>query len=182
MKIAVVGKMRSGKDTLARFFEENDDAYKMAFGDGIKRVCALLFPVQVAQGKPRELYQEVGQYFRTIDPLVWIKYLDNNMEIHKLYGQENFVISDVRQMNEYEYLKAEGFTIIKVEAEDEIRKKRIIASGDQFEEKHFYHETELTVDTLPYDYLVTNNDTYDSFLDQIKYVYNDLKGEEHGIS
>jgi dephospho-CoA kinase len=177
MKIAVVGKMRSGKDTLAKFFIDNDDAVKIAFGDEIKALSKHFFPEEVAKGKPRWIYQKVGQDFRAIDPNVWIKQLDtriNQLEFHGLY---NIVVSDVRQQNEYDYLKEKGFTVIKVEAADEIRKERIIKAGDTFKPEDFYHETETATDDIPCDYLVTNNVDVFSFYDQIQFIYNELKGE-----
>lgn len=179
MKIAVVGKMRSGKDTLAKFFIDNDNSNQIAFGDEIKKVAKTYFPEIVAKGKPRKLYQDIGQQFRAIDPHVWVKALDRTINNLQAVGETNFVISDVRQMNEYEYLKANGFTVIKVECADELRKERIIQSGDIFEPNDFYHETETTVDIIPFDYLVTNNTTLLDFYDQIQDIYNELRGEQH---
>jgi dephospho-CoA kinase len=178
MKIGITGKMRSGKDTLAKYFIDNDEANQIAFGDGIKRVARAYFPQIVAKGKPRKLYQDIGQQFRQIDPDVWVKDLDRTMVNLMDLGETNFVISDVRQMNEYHYLKQMGFTIIKVEAEDEIRKERILRAGDVLNPEDFYHETEVAVDQIPYDYLISNNTTMQDFLDQIYYVYDELKGEE----
>jgi dephospho-CoA kinase len=174
MKIAVVGKMRSGKDTLARFFMVEDGAVKMAFADGIKEISEKYFPELVAQGKPRELYQKVGQYFRSIDPDVWVKYMNRRIALHEAYDEENFVISDVRQMNEYESLKVQGFTVVKVVSYDEIRRARIEVRGDTFNEADFNHETELAVDAIPYDYLVPNNGTYDEFMENIQDLYKVL--------
>ncbi|MDA2738422.1 AAA family ATPase [Bacillus cereus group sp. Bc015] len=178
MKIAIVGKMRSGKDTVAKFFIDNEDANQIAFGDEIKRIARMYFPHIVAKGKPRKLYQTLGQELRKIDPDVWVKALDRTLINSMEYGETNFVISDVRQMNEYHYLKEMGFTVIKVEADDEIRKERIIKSGDVFEPEDFYHETELAVNTIPYDYLITNNTTLAELYDQIYYIYDELKEGE----
>ena len=177
MKIAVVGKMRSGKDTLGRYFIDNEGCFKMAFGDAIKKIAHEYFPELVEQGKPRKLYQKIGQEFRKFDPEVWVKALARDKAFLESAGIENYIITDVRQINEYEYLKKEGFTVIKVEAIDETRKERIMLSGDVFEAEDFYHETETTVDLIPYDYLITNNDTLESFMEQVNFVYEELKGE-----
>lgn len=182
MKIALTGKMRSGKDTVANYFLYNDEGWsnQIAFGDEIKSIAKLYFPEMVAQGKPREIYQSIGQHFRGIDNDVWVKALDKTMNFLMLAGEDNFVISDVRQMNEYEYLKANDFTVIKIEADDELRKERTIQAGDVFEPSHFYHETEIAVDSIPYDYLITNNDTLEALMQQIKFVHSELKGESNG--
>ncbi|PFB17040.1 hypothetical protein CN399_08775 [Bacillus cereus] len=178
MKIALVGKMRSGKDTVAKFFIDNEDANQIAFGDEIKKIARRYFPEIVAKGKPRKLYQVLGQEMRKIDPDVWVKALDRTLTNLMGYGETSFVISDVRQLNEYHYLKEMGFTVIKVEADDELRKERIYQSGDLFEPEHFYHETETTVDDIPCDYLVTNNTTLADLYDQIIYIHNELKEGE----
>ena len=178
MKIALVGKMRSGKDTVAKFFIDNEDANQIAFGDEIKKIARRYFPEIVAKGKPRKLYQVIGQEMRKIDPDVWVKALDRTLTNLMGYGETNFVISDVRQMNEYHYLKEMGFTVIKVEADDELRKERIYQSGDLFEPEQFYHETETTVEDIPCDYLVTNNTTLADLYDQIFYINNELKEGE----
>jgi len=181
MKIAVVGKMRSGKDTLGRYFYDNDtDGWqnKLAFGDEIKRLALIYFPDIVAKGKPRKLYQMLGQMLREIDPDIWVKALDRNMQYLINKGESNFIVTDVRQMNEYEYLKSKGFTVIKVEANDELRRERIIQAGDVFEPENFYHETETTVDEIPADYIVTNNTTIKDFYAQIRFIHEELKGEK----
>jgi dephospho-CoA kinase len=178
MKIAITGKMRVGKNTLADYFIEKEQCHQLAFGDGIKRVARAYFPHIVNQGKPRKLYQFIGQKFREIDPDVWVKDLDRTMINLMEQGVQNFIVTDVRQMNEYRYLKEKGFTIIKIEADDELRKERIIQAGDVFSPDDFYHETEIAVDSIPYDYLVTNNDTLDALYGQVVYIHNELRGEE----
>lgn len=176
MKIAVVGKMRSGKDTLAEYFLENDYAVKLAFGDEIKRVANFYFPEIVRQGKPRKLYQMIGQTFREFNPNIWIKFLDTKLGRLKDFGLDHrVVVSDVRQMNEYEYLKSQGFTVIKVWANDEIRRERIIKSGDVVNEEDFNHETETITDTIPCDYCVVNNGTLEEFMENIKIIHADIE-------
>ena len=120
---------------------------------------------------------------REIDPDIWVKALDRNMQYLINKGESNFIVTDVRQMNEYEYLKSKGFTVIKVEANDELRRERIIQAGDVFEPENFYHETETTVDEIPADYIVTNNTTIRDFYAQIRFIHEELKGEKkNGIS
>jgi dephospho-CoA kinase len=177
MKVAVTGRMRTGKDTVADFFIKKDRSQSLYFGEGIKQVIQTYFPDKLKEGKPRKIYQSVGQHFRTIDPDVWIKFLDKRYRKLLKYGAENFVVTDLRQPNEYSYLKDNGFIVIKVEADDELRKERIMKSGDVFDEEDFYHETELAVDSLPCDYVVTNNDTLEALIQQLEFIYEESKGE-----
>lgn len=178
MRIAIAGKMRSGKDTLAKHFIDDLNFKKLAFGEGIEKVGHDFFPNIMAKGKNRKFYQHVGQSFREIDPRVWINYLDKRLQDLHSKGIENFIVTDVRQVNEYHYLKEQGFVMLKVEAEEEVRRERIEKAGDIFSPEQFYHETEKQVDSIPADYILTNNTTLQDFVDQINYVYREIKGEE----
>jgi len=176
--VAIVGKMRGGKDTVADYFRHKGNYAKINFGDAIKKIVKEYFPNEYAKGKPRNLLQRVGQDFRKIDPLVWVNEHEWQVALLKLLGSNsNIVTSDLRQMNEYEYLKANGYVIIKVVADDEIRKARITESGDIFSEEDFYHETELATEAIPYDYLITNNGTYEELQEQIEKIYGEIQGD-----
>ncbi|WP_353856741.1 AAA family ATPase [Bacillus sp. Bos-x628] len=175
MKIAVAGKMRSGKDTLAKYFIENANTIQLAFGDEIKEIVSICFPNEVAKGKPRKLYQQVGQFFREIYPNVWVDILEDKLDSISFYGHQDFIVTDVRQANEYRLLKSRGFTFIKVEADDEVRRKRIAKAGDVVSEEDFHHETETAVDSLPFDYLIENNGTLEDFMAAIKSVHEEME-------
>ena len=177
MKIAITGQMRSGKDTFANYFMMRG-FQKVAFGDGIKEISYKLFPEKMSEGKPRELYQSLGQKLREIDQNVWINLLDRRVKTMEAYGATNFIVTDLRQLNEYEFLKENGFTIVKIEADDELRKMRMEQAGDMYTPESFYHETEVTVNAIPYDYLVTNNNGYADLSEQARYIFLELRGEE----
>ena len=173
MKVALVGKMRSGKDTVGRYIYDNDPhgwQNQLAFGDEIKRIAKAYFPHIVSKGKPRKLYQHIGQEFRKIDPEVWVKALDRSLLDLMGRGESNFVVTDVRQMNEYHYLKKQGFTIVKVETAEELRMERLRKSGDEYEEADLFHETEIAVECIPYDYLVSNNTTLEDLYTQVEFI------------
>ncbi|MGF9741623.1 AAA family ATPase [Priestia megaterium] len=176
MKIAIAGKFRSGKDQFAKYFLSKG-FMRAAFGDELTELIMEYFPEAIIQhGKPREHYTLLGQTFRKLNPMIWIERLEPLLEVYEAMGHD-IVITDLRQQNEYEFLKENGYTIIKIEADEEVRKQRIIDAGETFDPKRFYHETELSVDSLPYDYLVTNNTTLDDLFQQAEFIYNELKGE-----
>lgn len=151
MKIAVIGKMRSGKNTFADFFI-NRGLQEFKFGTGIAEIIQKYFPEEWEKGKPRHLYQGIGQYLRSFNQDVWVKYLAKQIE-----GKPNVIVTDCRQANEVKWLKENGFYIVKVEADEEVRIQRIKAEGDTFKKEDLYHETELQVDMAEYDMLVSNN-------------------------
>lgn len=178
MKIAILGKMRSGKDTASAYLQSKVDFHTFAFGDGITGVIERYFPHLFAEGKPRTAYQVIGQTFRSISSFVWIEELDTRVW-HTTFGypDANLLVTDLRQMNEYEYLKDNDYTIIKIEADEELRLDRIAKSGDAFDPSTLNHETETAVDVIPYDYLVTNNGTLEELHEQLDFVLEEL-GQE----
>lgn len=179
-KIALIGKMRSGKDTVGHYLQATKGFGQFAFGTGIKRVVEILYPTLDLRMKPRKLYQDIGQKMREVDPLIWINYLDREV---KRYSRSlavidlvpDVVITDVRQMNEAEFLKAQGYVLVKIETDEEIRLQRIKDSGDNYTEEDLNHETELAVDTLPYDVLITNNGIVEELNLQVEKLYWDIQ-------
>lgn len=173
MKIVLIGKMRSGKDTVADYAVEKYGFTRFAFGDGIRKVCRILFPEQMKNGnKPRSLLQNVGQSMRKIDNDVWVKYCFNEIEESSQTVILNPIITDLRQPNEYQKCRKENYTIIKVSCDEETRLKRILEKNDSFKMEDLNHETELHIDTYEYDYLITNNgslvELYEQFDEIVK--------------
>lgn len=151
-KIALVGKMRSGKDTVAEILSDYGySEYKL--GAGIGDTVELLFPDGEHGLSKRELYQKIGQDMREIDSHVWIKKMFKRIESH---NPSLIVISDVRQKNEESALREAGYTIVKVVADAETRIRRIEAV-EKFDLKAFDHETELSVDDVRADITINNN-------------------------
>ncbi|QDX93615.1 hypothetical protein EEL30_15715 [Brevibacillus laterosporus] len=179
IKLALCGKMRSGKDTVAGYLVEHYDFVPFAFGDGIKRVCLELFPEQFANGKkPRALLQGVGQAMRAFDPDVWVN--RTLREIRQLTYSPSFdvLISDLRQPSEYARLRSEGFVIIRVNASEAIRRQRMINAGDTFTDADLDHETEQHVDTFAVDYELDNNGSVLDLYEQIDVMMREIIRKE----
>jgi dephospho-CoA kinase len=165
VKIALTGKMRSGKDEIGRHLWLHHDFDQLAFGDALKRTAHDVFPwvTSTTVGKPRALYQQYGQLMREIDANVWVKHVEKrinlSMELQIQHGLKRcgFVITDLRQPNEYEWAKANGFTIVKVTAPDELRLARAQAAGDDFALADLDHETESHIDSFAVDYEIVND-------------------------
>jgi len=158
IKIALTGKMRSGKDTVADYLKREYGFKTFAFAEGIKFVCGSLHLEPSNGRKPRALYQGVGQDLRKYDPDVWLKYTFDKIR-QKCGPDDNIVVSDVRQPNEVDALRAVGFTIICVDSSEENRMARMLALGDDFKTEDLRHKTELAVDTLDVDFSIKNNGT-----------------------
>lgn len=155
MKIAVCGKLRTGKNALADMISKEYVVTQFAFSEGIWKVGKLLFPFQFnRKEKPRYLLQTLGQKLREVDSNIWIRYIFNTIDAS---GVNKVIITDLRQPNEYKALKDDGYFIIKIEADDEKRLERARSAGDNFTLADMQHETESHIDSFEADYTVNNN-------------------------
>ena len=182
IKIAVAGEIRSGKDSFSDYMlNKLERPSKLYFAEGIEKIIREFFPEAFeGNNKPREYYQEIGQFMRKLNPMVWVNHTSRKYEELILQGTDNFVLTDLRQLNEYNWLKSRGFTIVKVEAEPEIRIERMKQAGDKFNMQSLLHPVEQQIQTLPYDYLVTNNTTLEDLYKQADFILQELK-EEGGV-
>lgn len=146
MRVALIGKMRSGKSTIADLLVENLGYQKLSFGTRLKQFAHQVHDVNEGV-KPRKLYQDFGQYNRLIDPDVWVKWVERDMGDNRLV-----VIDDLRQPNEYEWAKKNGFILFHVKCSDEVRLMRMKNKGEDVDPKLLNHETERHIDGYTYDY------------------------------
>ena len=97
VKIAITGRLRSGKDTVADILQEETHFTVYRFADGITDIIQQYFPDDWKLGKPREHYQVIGQSLRQLDENVWVKALHRKRQYAHLYCNE--LITDLRQPN-----------------------------------------------------------------------------------
>jgi dephospho-CoA kinase len=167
IKIALTGKLRSGKDTVGNHLYIKYGFDRIAFGDALKKNAHATFPWVSEFSKPRALYQQFGQLMREIEPDVWIKHAEQavkgaiDFRVNTGAEQIGIVLTDVRQQNEVDWCRANGFTLIRVTAPDEDRIARAIAANDDFTVLDLTHETELAIDTFEVDHEAINDGTVD---------------------
>lgn len=164
-KIALCGKMRAGKDAVAHHLYIRYSFDRVAFGDALKKGVEQAFPWLSVAKKPRALYQQYGQLMREIDPDVWVKHAERAVQgaidyrVNTGAERVGIVITDLRQPNEYEWVRANGFTIVRVTAPEDVRLARAQAAGDAFEVADLAHETERHCDEFSVDFEVVNDGT-----------------------
>lgn len=198
-RIAITGKMRSGKTTAADYLWMKYDFKILSFGEPIKRIADEYFkhlyePIYencpfsengksiAGYKKPRKLLQQIGQLFRQIDEDVWIKRAEQTMKYYEQYRDtRGIVIDDLRQPNEYEWARANGFVIIRINAPDELRIERAKAAGDDFDINDLTHETEKHVDTFAVDYEVSNSGDIRDLERQIDEIMTKLLSDKEAI-
>lgn len=147
LKLAFIGPMRSGKSEAARYLAETYDFERVSFGDHLRYCVETVWGVNETGVKPRAQLQQLGQLARQFDPDVWVKPLA--AKVFQLTAgnanrerQVSVVIDDLRQPNEYEWCKANGFTIVRVISTPDAQKQRIEALGEPYDPAHLAHETE----------------------------------------
>ena len=90
MKIAICGKMCSGKSTIANMLKEYDDRFKIfSFGNKIKVLANELFDMDL-KNKDRSLMIAIGSKMREINPDVWVNYI-----IKETKDEEFCIIDDL---------------------------------------------------------------------------------------
>lgn len=139
------GKDQFG-EYLIEAFEEHYSRkfFKVAFAGELKNMCAEHFGLTKAQlwgdkkeiadnrfprpkwkhesegtmiyWTPREIMQAIGSFYRSIDHDFWVKALDKHLV--RMSPCQDFVVTDVRHLNECSYIKSKGGILAKVFRED----------------------------------------------------------------
>lgn len=181
MKIALIGKSRSGKDTVAEYLEKKYRLHNYKFSYGITEIIKKYFPKDLEKGvKLRGHYIKIGQSLRELDEDVWVNYtLD---KINYLWGSlENVVISDVRQENEFRRLAKEGFRFIYIKCDNYIRNERIKEKGEELP-SDFDNDPDKNIDYIVERYgelieVVSNNQSLERLFDEINKVVEDYDND-----
>ena|SRR5690625_976863 len=193
IRIALTGRMRSGKSTIADHLWLKYDFAKVSFGSPIRRiadeyfshlyeevteVCEFTGLETKKERKPRALLQNIGQLLRQIDEDVWIKQAESSVEVWQNYRDvHGIVIDDLRQPNEYEWARENNFVIIRVEADEAMRLRRSEQEGDSFNEEDLTHDTEQHSDNFSVDYTITNDGDLDELERQVDEIMSDIKAK-----
>lgn len=178
--IALTGRMRAGKSLIASIIINEYGLNRHSFGRALKHYAGELFEGSEAysseyfetgppcpfdgkrrqvERKPRKMYQDFGQAMRALDDNVWINHVEKAINLDRLFvGYKGAIIDDLRQPNEYAWARANGFTIIRVNAGEDTRIERIKSAGDSYSDEDFRHETESHVDSFEVDYEIWNGD------------------------
>ena len=150
MKIAICGKMCSGKTTLADYIISKDERFKKdSVAAKLKEIATDLFGMK---SKDRNLLINVGKKMREIDVDVWLNYV---CEKHK----DNFIIiDDIRYRNELKKFKSEGFLLVRIIVSKELQLERL---------QHTYSDNWV-------DHLRNVSDISETNLDDVPYSEFDL--------
>ena len=147
MKIAIIGKICSGKSYLANYLKDKHNFEILSFGEPVKKYAKEIFNLKF---KNREIIQKFAQSVKEIDNDVWVKYLINNLDKHK---DKHIVIDDLRFKNEQFALKKRGFIFIKLEIIKDYQIERIKKTYPDHYDVHISRLNDISENnTLEYDY------------------------------
>lgn len=176
MIIGIAGKMGCGKDytcnnlviPVLKYY--NHTFLQVSFADQIKINVMTKNNIQFndvyinkTQNTRRLLQLEGTENGRDIlGKDIWIRYLENWIKVHESRGIQNFICTDVRFQNEFDYIKDRGGIVLRIDApERNIERLLSESRGDSnILETLKTHRSECDLDTLTDDCfdLIIKND------------------------
>ena len=161
-KIILNSRGGGGKDTFADYLVDNYGFKKITFADGIYEIAYKYFGMT---HKSRKLLQEIGEKMREIDPLVWV-----NAAFKESEKYDKVVIADCRRANEYQMGLESGFLPIHIEADLDIRIKRLEDRDGFYPDLSLLeNESETGADGLDFVH-IDNNCSLEGFYKQIDFI------------
>lgn len=164
MKIAITGKMCSGKSTIANMIQQLDNEYDTySYGQKIKDIAVELFNMK---NKDRSLLINIASKLREIDGDVWSKYI-----IKKTKYKNKCIIDDLRFQNELDMLD-DSWKIIKLNINYKDQKERIKKLYPDNYEDHYRnmgHDSEKSLLDLSNKDIILDINTSEESYEQIKH-------------
>ncbi|UGO48858.1 desphospho-CoA kinase [Bacillus phage vB_BanH_JarJar] len=171
IKLALAGGLRVGKTEAENYLVDKFDCSPFDFSDALKDDFHLEFKNIRREPKPRKGYQLYGQLMRYVhgenywvDKCFYRVETETHLEeCRSIIHDDTFyfrpLITGVRQPNEFQRLREEGYFIIRVSAPKELQIKRSLEAGDDFKEEDLLHETEVTLMNEEVHYDILNDGT-----------------------
>lgn len=169
MRIVLIGKMGTGKDTVADYLVQHHGFAKYAFATKLKQAAVLLWPEKFTDGKKdRKLLQRLGDLLRIVDPGVFAQGTIREIEAD---GHPNVVITDCRRRNELDAcLRANpGFVPVQVVCDSEERIRRLVArDGHAPTHAERNHITETELGNIKFGIRIDNSGTFEELYEKIE--------------
>jgi len=160
MKIAIVGRMCSGKTSLSNYIKTlYPTIHQISFATKLKEIAVQLFDMKE---KDRCLLQQIGAKMREIDENVFI-----TSTLRECNKYKNIIIDDVRFENEVAVLYSQGWVLIKLNISDSLQETRIRDTYGSGWEQHISRrndESEVSIKKISNYHLTVDVDTDDVFV------------------
>jgi hypothetical protein len=190
LKLAISGRAKTGKNTVASMLVEHLTSHNLkgkivGIADPMKHIVKTIFPEALdkclfgsselrsnvisdkyidkngAYLTYRQALLDIGAYGRKYNDNVWLNLMVEDANKSNDIGV--YIISDVRFVIEFDYLKNTGFIMIRV------LRDNIETIDDPSENEQ---------DTIPntkFDYIIHNNKSIDKLYEQIRVIANKIK-------
>lgn len=190
--IGITGPKRSGKDTSAMYLKSMFEYEPMAFADPMKDILCLTLGISREtlddfKNNPStnkifgqewdeysleynyEFYTDMRQVLQRFGTEAMKKHFGTDVWAQKLvqdaltWDMENIVVSDLRFLNEYEYLKeySDKLTIIRIHKD----------SKEALEDAH---SSEQEYKQIPSDYEISNNGTLQALYNKLNKIMTEI--------
>ena len=133
-RICLMGASGSGKDWIVSHLVKKHNYIRLSFSDALKEIASNTFDwlkkdyspdekekplnVKTSSGElitlsPREIWLKMN-FLRQIEDGIFVRKMKEELEKLEYEGIEHFVISDLRTKPELDFVKENGFSIIKI--------------------------------------------------------------------
>ena len=119
MLIGLSGKKQVGKDTLGHYLEVRYGFQRIAFADYLKHIATKLGWDGRKDERGRKLLQDLGLVVRQYSERFWVEAAFRTMHRLQRKGYRDFVITDVRFINEVMLIKEYAGIAVRVWSRDE---------------------------------------------------------------
>lgn len=139
LQVAINGKMRSGKDTVATKLQYWTQVPIDRFARPLKEGCEHFGCGDGEIVKDRVALQDIGQYFTARHPRWWVNLLD---ERHPNRDKTGIIIPDLRSPEEFKWCKENGIITVRLEVDEGTQVER------GAERERLQHVTETGLDGM----------------------------------
>lgn len=162
MIIGIGGLMCSGKTSVAKYISKNYQNVELVnFADKLKLIAEDLFGMTV---KDRRLLQELGKQMRTIRDSVWIDYIFN-----RFLPNKNYVIGDVRYLNEIKHIKDNGGYTIYIQRPERFRLNEYQILYGRLPTENELNDSSESLDETHFDYIIRNDSMKENLFKEIDF-------------
>jgi len=184
--LAIVGGFAAGKTTLSEGLVQQGYT-RVSFARYLKEIAARIYNEGVQLDKTgeyevvslegvshtlsgREVLQQLGQAVKALDRDFWIRSLFIDLD-NGNYGDGPFVTDDCRFPYEAEALKSQGFMVLKLDVDLDVRIQRYSQTyGRRPTPEELVHPSEIElVDITPHFHIDGNRDPKDILVEALGY-------------
>jgi dephospho-CoA kinase len=147
-RIALSGKSGSGKTTVAAYLRDEHGYSLISTGILCRRLC------EKHLGRyDQQTLHGVAALVRELDPSFWIMWALKQCE-----SQSRVVIDSIRYQADLPFVRERGFAVWRVDAEQEVRRRRLASRGQPFVEgRDEAHAVETDLDEEEPDVRLANS-------------------------